>query len=67
MTPNDERFTILLRSLGRIEGKLEHLEGLAARVVSLEKSRAYQMGGTAIIGAVIAWVATKLPLPNINL
>jgi hypothetical protein len=39
----------LQRAVGRIEGKLDELVGLTARVSSLERWRAYLAGATAVV------------------
>ena len=44
------------RTLGRIEGKLDGLDGLPARVRSLEGWRRWINGAYATMAAVLAWV-----------
>lgn len=52
----------IIRSLGRIEGKLTEISTLPQRVRSLEIWRAFLAGGMALLVTLVGWVLLIAPL-----
>jgi hypothetical protein len=67
MEPNDQ----ILVALGRLEGKVdalmtrqalhdEDIQRLDVRLRQLEQGRSWLLGASAVVGAIVSFVATKL-------
>jgi hypothetical protein len=55
-----DRIDILLRAVGRIEGKMQELPGLSRRVSYLEKWLSWLKGGWAAVLAMYVFVCRAL-------
>jgi hypothetical protein len=55
-----DKYDEILRALGRIEGELIGLRGLAVRVTTLERWQSWLRGGWALLAAAYAHLCKKL-------
>ncbi len=51
-----DKYDEIMRTLGRIEGRLDHLTGVPDRVSKLEQWQAWLKGGWAVLAAALSYV-----------
>lgn len=57
-----ELYGEIQNTLGRLEAKVDNLQGLATRVASLELLSAKLLGGAAAVSAIVSALVAGLPM-----